>query len=175
MKKYKIAITGPESTGKTTLAEQLARYFQAVWVPEFARTYIERLNRFYTYDDILTIAQGQMQWEDEASAKHQLVFLDTELLVTKIWCEYKYGTCHRWIIDELKKRTYDLVLLCYIDLPWEFDPQREHPNKRTELWDLYYRESRRWYERVEIVQGLGEERFLNALEAMKKCCPALFE
>jgi len=175
MKKYKIAITGPESTGKTTLAQQLAVYFNTIWVPEFARSYIETLARPYHYDDILLIAKEQMKKEDEAFANHDVIFLDTELLVTKIWCEYKYGQCHSWILDEIKRRKYDLVLLCNIDLPWTYDPQREHPHKRQELWTLYKSQAYTFYHPVEIVSGQGNERFDQAILAIRKWLPELFK
>ncbi|MCX7696718.1 MAG: ATP-binding protein [Bacteroidales bacterium] len=172
-KNIKIAITGPESTGKTSLAQQLAEYYRTIWVPEFAREYLDRLQRPYQYEDILYIAQQQMKLEDEATLKAPLVFLDTELLVTKIWCEFKYGKCHQWILEEIKKRTYDLVLLCYIDIPWEYDPQREHPQQREELWNLYYHQIFEYYESVEIIQGLGYDRLLNAIHAISKRIPML--
>lgn len=174
-KTYKIAITGPESTGKTQLAQDLATYYNTIWVPEFARTYLEQLKRPYTYEDILYIAQQQMKWEDEASTKSSLIVLDTELLVAKIWCEFKYGKCHPWILEEIKKRKYDIVLLCYIDVPWEYDPQREHPNLREELWSLYIHQAFQYYEHVEIIKGLGFERFQNALNAIKRRLPDLIQ
>lgn len=164
----RIAITGPESTGKSSLAEALAQHYQTVWVPEFARGFLEKLNREYDYNDILEIAQGQMQAEDQLSENHSLVFLDTELLVTKIWCEVKYNRCHPWILSELKQRKYDLVLLCNTDLPWEYDPQREHPDKRGFLMDLYRSQIGLYYKNVVEISGSGHERFQQAIDAVKQ-------
>lgn len=167
-KTIRIAVTGPESTGKSTLAAALAKQFDTVWVPEYARTYIETLNRDYNYKDILQIAKGQLLAEDTVSQSQKLVFADTELLVTKIWCEVKYNRCHSWILDEIGKRKYDLVLLCNIDLPWQSDPQREHPDKREMLMDLYRCQSLLYYSNVIEVSGMGENRIENAIEIVKQ-------
>ncbi|MFP4469081.1 MAG: AAA family ATPase [Bacteroidales bacterium] len=165
----KIAVTGPESTGKSMMAQQLANYFQTVWVPEYARVYLLRIGRDYNYDDILEIARGQ-----KASAKvfesiaNRLLFSDTELLVTKIWCDVKYGRCHPWIEEELNKQDFRLYLLMDIDLPWEFDPLREHPEKRRYLMDLYIKELEQRKLNYRIIGGTGEERFRNALQALNE-------
>jgi nicotinamide riboside kinase len=92
----KIIITGPESTGKTTLAQQLAQHYQTVWVPEYSRDYIAQLNRSYEEDDLLEIAKGQVRREDEMVAKHtpDLLICDTSLLVIKVWSKVKYQRCH---------------------------------------------------------------------------------
>ncbi|HBG71339.1 MAG: hypothetical protein A2W93_01515 [Bacteroidetes bacterium GWF2_43_63] len=154
----RIAVTGPESTGKSTLAEYLAAKFGGVSVPEYAREYLEKLGREYNFDDILKIAQQQILNEDNAAIENKLVFCDTELLVTKIWCDDKFGHCHSWIIDELNKRKYDLVLLCNIDLPWEPDPQREDPHRREHLMTLYQEQVVEYYGNVAEVIGEGEDR-----------------
>ncbi|MFQ5445609.1 MAG: AAA family ATPase [Saprospiraceae bacterium] len=134
----KIVITGPESTGKTTLARQLARQFGTCWVPEFARIYIGRLHRPYREDDLLEIAKGQVALEDEMAAEtDELLFLDTSLEVIKIWAEFKFGKCHPWILEQLEKRRHDFYMLCAPDLPWAFDPQRENPDDRHLLFRLY--------------------------------------
>ena len=159
----RIAITGPESTGKSTLAAELAKHFGAVWVPEFARGYLDELDRNYNYEDILHIARGQMLAEDNAAQQNNLVFCDTELLVTKIWCEFKYGKCHQWILEELQKRKYDVVLLCNIDLPWQYDPLREHPDKRETLMELYRSQTLLYYGNSIEVSGTGKNRFDEAV------------
>lgn len=157
-KNIKIAVTGPESTGKTTLTEYLAEHFGGVAVPEFARAYLENLGRAYNYDDILHIAQQQMLSEDQTAMENEIVFCDTELLVTKIWCDDKFGRCHLWITEELQKRNYDLVLLCNTDMPWEADPQREDPDRREYLMDLYRKQVVNYYNNVVEISGDGDER-----------------
>ena len=160
----RIAITGPESTGKSILAERLAQHYHTAWVPEFARVYIDNLDRDYTYDDILFIAKSQMESEQAAIDRARgFLFCDTELIVTKIWCEYKYGKCHEWILENLEKSNYDLYLLLNIDLPWQPDSQREHPDKREELFDLYLKELISRELPYEIIEGNGDERLNNAI------------
>ena len=112
-----IVITGPESTGKTTLCKQLAAHFDTQWIPEFARSYIDDLNRPYLKKDLLEIAKGQMELEKKTTQKsNKPVFLDTSLEVIKIWSEYKYGICDDWILEQLKKRKHFLYLLCQPDI-----------------------------------------------------------
>jgi NadR type nicotinamide-nucleotide adenylyltransferase len=161
----RIAITGPESTGKSWLAENLAHAYHTSWVPEYAREYLEKLNRPYTYDDILTIARGQMAAEDSAlPTAGRFLFSDTECLVTKIWCDVKYERCHPWIIEQIEQRPYDLYLLCDIDLPWQPDPQREHPHLRQYLFDRYYDELMDRKLPFGVVKGSGEARLECAME-----------
>jgi len=126
----RIAITGPESTGKSMLAENLAIHYRTEWIPEYAREYINNLDRPYNYDDILIIAKEQIKREERMFGKaNQFLFCDTGLIVTKIWCEYKYGKCHKWIHDNIENHKYDLYLLADIDLSWQPDPLREHPKR----------------------------------------------
>lgn len=135
---YRIAVTGPESTGKTTLAGALAEHFGTVWVPEFSRTYLDNLGRHYVYEDLEHIARGQADEEDRYAAKARgFLFCDTDMLVMKVWSEYRYGKCHPFILDALAGRRYDLFVLCGTDVPWEFDPLRENPNEREELYQIY--------------------------------------
>lgn len=164
----KIAIVGPESTGKSTLSRQLADYYHATWVPEFAREYLNKLNRTYQKHDLLTIAQGQLALEDEAAANHKLIFCDTNLLVIKIWSEYKYGDCHPWILEKIKQRSYDLHLLTNIDLPWQEDPQREHPEARVQLFHIYKNELVQMGVKFEIISGEKEERLHQAIGIVDK-------
>jgi NadR type nicotinamide-nucleotide adenylyltransferase len=124
----KVVVIGPESTGKSTLSQALAQFFDCPWVPEYARTYLEKLGRPYDYEDLLEIAKGQVELEEMASEKAKgLVICDTDLHVIKVWSEHKYGKSHDWILDQIKARKYDIYLLTDIDIPWEEDPQREHP------------------------------------------------
>jgi len=170
----KIAITGPESTGKSMLAEQLASHYRTVWVPEYARTYINRLNRPYNQEDILEIAKGQIRSEYEiTTGGNKIMFYDTELIVTKIWSEVKYGNCNPWILSMIERNNYDLYLLCNIDLPWTEDPQREHPHLREYLFDLYLEEMKRRRFNYSIVSGTGKNRLGNALKIIEENFPGL--
>jgi len=165
----KVAITGPESTGKSQLSEELAVYYQTVWVSEYAREYIAKLDRPYNAEDILYIAQGQISSEEKVLFKtNKLLFCDTELIVTKIWCEHKFGFCHDWILNMLEKPRYDLYLLCDIDLPWEFDVQREHPDLRKYFFDLYFNELTKRNYPFAVINGLNEIRLNNAVESVNK-------
>ncbi len=159
----KIAITGPESTGKSWLAQKLARSFNTVFVPEYARNYIDQLNRDYKQEDILEIAKGQFNLEKEMESKATgILFCDTEFLVTKIWSLHKYNNCNPFILEKIKENRYDLFLLCDVDMPWEFDEQREHPHLRSYFFNWYEKELREYGFSFRVISGLGEHRFLNA-------------
>jgi len=163
----KIAITGPESTGKSMLAEQLANHYHTLWVPEFARSYIDNLDRPYVAEDILKIARGQLFHEQQLQKKATgYLFCDTELIVTQIWSEFKYGRCDPWILENIEKNRYHLFLLCDIDLPWIEDPQREHPHLRKQIFDLYFRELTNRKIPFRTVSGFDEIRLKNAIAAI---------
>jgi NadR type nicotinamide-nucleotide adenylyltransferase len=165
----RIAITGPESTGKSMLSEQLAGYYNTIWVPEYSREYLYGLDRDYNYDDILSISKGQLQREKEAlPLADRFLFCDTEAIVTKIWCDVKYGACHDWILDQIKFNPYALYLLCDIDLPWEDDPLREHPDKRTFLFNLYYKELKERDLPFHVISGLGDSRLKEAIKIVDR-------
>jgi NadR type nicotinamide-nucleotide adenylyltransferase len=150
----KIVVIGPESTGKSTLCEQLADHYKTEWVPEFARNYLLEIRRPYTYEDLLYIAEAQVELEDRicGSAKTSLIFIDTDMYVMKVWCEYVFKKCHRFILDQIAKRKYDGYLLCNTDLPWVADELREYPDleSREKLFhmykDLMVNQSTRWIE-----------------------------
>ncbi len=138
----KIVIIGPESTGKSTLCELLAQHYNSTWCPEFAREYLLTNGKRYNYDDLLHIAKGQLALEDEvAAAAHHTkpLFIDTDMYIMKVWCEFVFGKCHRFILDQIVTRKYDLYLLCKTDLPWTDDALREYPDPeaRQELYAMY--------------------------------------
>lgn len=160
-----IAITGPESTGKSQLAQQLATHFNTHWVAEYAREYIDQLNRPYNQKDILNIAKTQYeQIQSAASQCKELLICDTHLLVTKIWSDHKYKECDPWILEHIEKQKIDLYLLCDIDLPWEADPQREHPHLRNHLFNLYKQNLESYNFNYRIVSGKGSDRINNAIK-----------
>ena len=137
----RVVILGPESTGKSTLSAQLAEHFNTVWVREYAREYLILHGSTYNYDDLLLIAQGQVRGEDITLADVQdngLLFIDTDLHVIKVWCEFVFGKCHSWILKEITRRPYDLYLLCDVDLPWIADELREYPDLKTRKTLFHY-------------------------------------
>lgn len=138
MSPKKIVIIGPESTGKSELCQHLARHYDTIWVPEYARFYIDRLDRDYEQHNLKSIAEGQLAWEDEkAEYANNYLICDTNLIVIKIWSDHKYGETVPWIEEQLKKRVYDFYLLSNIDIPWRPDPQREHPHLRQHFFEVY--------------------------------------
>lgn len=163
----RIAIVGPESSGKTTLAGMLVRHLGAAHVDEAARDYLSSLGRPYVEVDLLRIAHAQAAAEDAmASASPHLLLCDTDLITIRIWSEEKYGRCHPWILGQSEKRHYDLWLLCRPDIPWAPDPLRENPNDRDRLFDVYEGLLRRLAKPFRIIEGSAQERLRGALEAI---------
>lgn len=160
----RIVLTGPESSGKTTLALQLAAHYGAPWVPEYARAYLESLKREYEQPDLLAIAKGQLFREDRIGAgKPSLLFCDTDLVTIKIWSQVKYGTTDPWILEQIAERAYTHYFLCGVDIPWEYDPQREHPEQREELYTLYRAELAGLGKSFSEIGGSLEERVERAV------------
>ena len=163
----KIAITGPESTGKTTLSSQLADVFVGLWVPEYAREYLELNGLEYQREDLQSILEGQlMRMEFVLAADCPIVFFDTETLVLKIWETFKYGCVSDTIESAWNQQSMDLYLLCDIDLPWEDDPMREHPQQRQALFDLYRNALEQKRRPYIIIKGKQQERLDQAIEAV---------
>ncbi|MEI2755248.1 MAG: ATP-binding protein [Chitinophagaceae bacterium] len=178
----KIVVIGPESTGKSTLCEELAQYFETNWCPEFAREYLLTNGTDYNFDDLLTIARGQIAMEDEyierienqslpllEAGGHIPLFIDTDMYVMKVWCEFVFGKCHRYVLDQIVKRKYDLYLLCNTDLPWEKDELREYPDLKTReklfyiYKDIMVNQNVPWVE----IKGSHEERTQQAIESVR--------
>ncbi|MBN7809813.1 ATP-binding protein [Algoriphagus sp. H41] len=139
-KPKRILILGPESTGKSTLAEDLASHFGEPWVPEFAREYLEQIDRPYRYEDLLEIGKGQVASEELlAEQAEKFLFVDTDLRVIHIWSEHRFGKTDPWVMEQLAQRSYDLILLTDTDLPWAPDPLREYPEleMRQYFFDKY--------------------------------------
>jgi NadR type nicotinamide-nucleotide adenylyltransferase len=188
----KIVAIGPESTGKSTLCKQLAEHFKTAWCPEYAREYLNQNGVKYGYGDLIKIAQGQLVMEDycveemngessilnressnvngESSTGSQLLFIDTNMYVMKVWYEYVFGKCEQLVLDEISKRKYDLYLLCNIDLPWIADDMREYPDEqpRIELYNIYkdllINQTTPWVE----ISGGYEARLQKAIAAVEK-------
>jgi NadR type nicotinamide-nucleotide adenylyltransferase len=165
----KVCITGPECTGKSDLSAFLAAHYQTPWVAEYARAYLGKLNHPYQQNDLTKIAHGQVRLEDEwASDANRVLICDTNLLTIKIWSDYKYGSCDAEILRQLQSRTYDLYVLCFIDVPWENDPQREHPDKRQHFWDIYKNEVTKTGVPYVEVSGSRDARRQKAVEAIDR-------
>jgi len=165
----KIAITGPESTGKTSLAKDLAKHYKAIWVPEFARTYLQNITLPYTAIDLDNIAQGQIDAIKKALAvSEKYLFADTELIVMKIWYENAFKKCPKWLSEALEAQEFDLYLLCAIDLPWTYDPQREHPHMREHFFNLYIKELESRNLPYSIISGNKSKRTANAVKAVSR-------
>ena len=128
----KIAITGPESSGKTTLCSSLSEHYTISFIPEFARTYLEETEGKYQQSDLDTIAQGQLK--SLVSSKDKIVICDTDFSVLEIWSEYKYKNTSELIKKLVRKELFDLHILCIPDIPWEEDPLRETETTRILLW-----------------------------------------
>lgn len=177
----KIVIIGPESTGKSSLCDKLAEHYGTIWCREYAREYLLEHGTDYSYDDLLTIAKGQLRLEDiaagnvssmkeEDSNAASLLFIDTNMYVLKVWCEFVFNNCHEWIIEQIIHRKYDLYLLCNIDLPWVKDELREYPDLETRerLYNIYkdimINQDVPWVD----INGDYEERFERAKEAVDK-------
>jgi NadR type nicotinamide-nucleotide adenylyltransferase len=177
----KIVIVGPESTGKSTLCKELAAHYQTMWCPEYARTYLLEHGTTYQFEDLLTIAKGQLALEDQHTAlleeqqrtlaKTNAVwplFIDTDMYVMKVWSEFVFKKCHRFILDQIVKRRYDHYLLCNTDLPWVQDELREYPDLSTRetLFSMYkdclINQSVGWT----LIGGTETERLRNAIAAV---------
>ena len=170
----KIVVIGPESTGKSTLCSQLAAHYNTLWCREYAREYLEKNGKDYTYDDLITIAKGQVKLEEELLAtvdrKPAKVFIDTDMYVMKVWCEFAFNKCPGWILNQIATRKYDLYLLCNVDLPWVKDELREYPDLKTrdKLYHFYkdamVNQSVPWID----ISGSYETRLQNAIAVVDK-------
>ncbi len=165
---FKLVVTGPESVGKSTLVKQLAEFYKCLYVPEYARTYVECLNRPYTFNDVELIARKQIDEYDLLAQEKGIVFFDTFLEITKVWFEYVYTCLPDWFNFEYEKRTIDLYLLCKPDLPWVKDEVRENEALREELFLRYQQELEDRNCNYVIIEGNGHSRMNNAINALKK-------
>lgn len=164
----RIAVTGPESSGKTTLAAALASELDTVFVPEFARQYLSALERPYTLADLEIILRNQLLQEELqlSGAKHYLI-CDTDPLVVKIWAEERFGRCPAYIQQQFENHQYRLRVLCGVEIPWQPDPLRENPHDRDRLHELY-RKTLQTYEFPYIeVTGSVKQRVQRVLEELK--------
>ena len=167
----KLIITGPESTGKTTLAKDLAHELKVTWLPEYARKHLEILNRPYRFEDVIEMAQVQLKKENELFNRSSgSLILDTNLLVYKIWIQEKYNREVDWIEKEIAKSKNDFYLLCDIDISWTQDPLREHPKRidRTRIFSLYHDFLKKNQFNFEIISGNKLSRLKKSIEIIDK-------
>jgi len=170
----KVVLFGPESTGKTTLSEQLARHYNTVWVPEYAREYLQRKwnNERKTCEpkDLLPIAEGQMKMENSLSLKATNVLIcDTDLLETKVYSEaYYVGYCDPILEKHALQNSYDIYFLTYIDIPWVGDDLRDKPNERQKMFGYFKNTLEKYKRNFVILKGDKTERLLAATTHIDK-------
>lgn len=164
-------ITGPESSGKTTLAQALALHYDVPCVHEASRPFLEtRQGGHYEERDLLAIAHMQLAMEEASAlfmdADPPHLFCDTDLITIRIWGEEKYGSSDPWIVQQTEERHYDLWLLCTPDMPWEPDPLRENPNDRDRLFRVYESTLQQLSKPYVIMHGPHEQRMYAAIRAI---------
>ena len=168
----KVVLFGPESTGKTTLSRQLARHYNTVWAPEYAREYLQKKwnNERKTCEnsDILPIAIGQMEIENRLAKKADKVLIcDTDLLETKVYSEEYYGGFVDPLLDDAAiANSYDLYFLTYIDTPWEEDDLRDRPALRIEMFNAFEHALKKYHRPYILLQGNKETRLKTAIAAI---------
>lgn len=167
----KIVIIGPECTGKTSLTEALANHYACPWIPEYARKYMQELNGPYCYEDVEVIAKHQVkelaEFEKQYASKAYL-FIDTDLILTKVWFMHVYKRCPDWIQAAIETNNINHFLICCPDLPWQYEPVRENGHLRDYFFDWYQREIEALGKTFSVVKGDGEERILSAINAIEK-------
>ncbi len=191
----KIVVIGPESTGKSSLCEALSKHYQTIWCREYAREYLIENGKDYSFHDLLSIAKGQITLEENCieevreigEAKGQnlenslldnpsdflssrLLFIDTDMYVMKVWCEYVFNRCHNFILEEIASRKYDLYLLCDTDLPWVAEELREYPDEhsRKELFEIYLDILVNQEVPFSIINGQDNMRIANAIKVLEE-------
>lgn len=169
LKNINIAITGPESTGKTTISSQLTKYFHGSFIPEYAREYILSLNRDYRYEDLEHIATIQMESFIQANSEYpKILFFDTWLIITKVWFQEVFGRCPNWLLQAIRDYKMDFYLICAPDIEWIKDEVRENGGqRRIELYNKYMEELIELNIPFKIIKGKDLQRFNNALDAVE--------
>jgi len=162
----KIIVTGPESSGKTTLCKALSEHYNLPFTKEFAREYLTDLGKNYLQEDLLEIAKGQLENEQLITNNQQISLHDTDLITLKIWSDYKYDNCNNWILEQIEKQKVEnrFYLLCKPDLKWDYDPLRENPTNRNELLEIYKQELENLGHKFLIIKG--EDRNEQAIESL---------
>ncbi len=163
----KIAVVGPESTGKSTMSAYLANHYQTIWVPEFARGYCEKLTQPPTWQDEINMFEGQIALESKLlPTANKIIICDTTFITVKIWSDHTFGKCPQEVLAELPEHPYDIYLLLNIDLPWEEDPLRDFPHMREHFMGVWHKELQYLKANYVLISGLGSERYKSALIAV---------
>lgn len=163
----KIAIVGPESTGKSTISQQLAKYYGVPWVPEFARYYCAALTADCTLQDEINMFHGQVALEESflATAETDFIICDTTFLTVKIWSDEMLGETPQLVLDAIAKRQYDFYVLLDIDLPWQEDPLRDFPHMRERFMEIWHQELKALNANYVVVGGI-KDRLQNVIYAI---------
>jgi NadR type nicotinamide-nucleotide adenylyltransferase len=163
----KIAIVGPESTGKSTMSSFLAQHYHTVWVPEYAREYCDALTEPPTWQDEINMFHGQIALENQLLPQaNRILICDTTFITVKIWSDQMFGQAPQQVLDELTHHHYDYYLLLNIDLPWEDDPLRDFPNMREHFMQIWHKELQALNASYIVISGLGDERYQQAITAI---------
>ena len=167
----KVVVIGPESTGKSTLCEDLAHFFKINFLKEFSRTYLELNGAKYEFEDVIKMAKGQIKAQNEFFDSSQSIqILDTDLYVYKVWIEEIFQKEIPFVEANIKESTCDLYLLCDTDLPWEYDEFREHsdPKDRIRLFERYAELLKNNNENFLVIQGDRKSRLEKSITAIQK-------
>ena len=163
----KIAIVGPESTGKSTISEQLAKHYNTVWVPEYAREYCSKLTSPCTWQDEINMFSGQLELEKKLIRDAtNILICDTTFITVKVWSDHIFGKSPEEVLDMLAKHPYEFYLLMDIDLPWEDDPLRDFPNMRNHFMEVWHKELTDQNASYVVISGNNSQRLENAIKAI---------
>ncbi len=160
----RVAILGPESTGKSWLSHKLADHYNTNVVPEYAREFFEGKEYSYSIEDLLHISKCQINNENIiAGSSENIVLCDTELITISIWSQLVFNAVDDWIVENIKNHVYDLYLLCNLDIEWEYDPLRNNSHNRQYIYDLFVNELVVNKFNYRVVSGVGAKRLNNAI------------
>jgi len=163
-KLHKIAILGPESTGKSKVATRLSEHFNAGFVPEYSREYFHGREYKYNIDDLVSIGRGQIENENVIADQSQnMLICDTELITISVWSQIVFNKVPSYITEMIQKSSYNLFLLCNLDVEWTADPLRRNEHNRQYIYNLFVKELERYNFNYRIVAGIGDERLKNAV------------